>query len=729
MQEWLIYYNAPQLVRQLRRSSTNSEFPELPNGNHLLLYKHPLPGETQARLAYEYVLAEFVRLLEQGDRVVVENESAGHVTLWFPLQAPPCPKKWLEERWRAFLEELTGTQGFRKTFALTLNSAKLAGGAGFSTFETPIFNHPHALSIAGLYWLAMQKGLEVNRRDLQEAEDLDARASAESDNGKAKDIKTKLHDTNKKIENFRQQWRSGLEKLIRKYSNSQTAKMFKCFLCEEDNPQRLPAWLKDNHPSLFQQLEQASRGYGAIAKEQLNSARGNIFDKIVWEMVRLAKSEYETYPLPPPLSTDPFASGLRPAGDAHGLFCYSCGKALDTEQQSFKSRRLLFEAPEQRAQSAGSSGPVKVCAVCAGLSFLVPVKITEETLTVRLGGRGDVREEARRALERQVLSELGASAGDYIGLRATERADDKSKTPAPKVWGRKQYALAKLALTLPPEVFRRGLEVYLYDKGREVRLNPVALFATAALARAYRQEISLGNDLNRNLGKAVRHFDRGQWVYGEYELLLGLTKGGFDAKQLPAILRGADEARGNLLEVLMSADEQARKDAQKQYHIVGYASLLYAFTEEARRALQKRSNPPLTDKDRDRELRKLIQIADAEPTIFLNRASAARTTPEGTEGYGYDEVRLYWDERHPHGYRWAKELLEEVDQELGLNLQRKNHAEIEGRPAHFLSLRPEDLVAVYAWLRKKYPSPADCRGFLYQTKLFLFTRYPRLLQN
>ncbi len=722
-----MFYNVPQLVRELRRSSATADqpVPMLPEGSHLLLYKHPLPGETQARLAYEYVLAEFVRFLEQGGRAVAESESAGHVVLWFPQNAPDDPQMWLEERWRAFLEELTSAQGFRQTLALALNSAKLAGGAGFSTLETPIFSRPHALSIAGLYWQATQKGLEVNRRDLEEANALAIKASEEPDAKKASKLREEEAKKRKKALSFQKQVHSGIQRLIKGDPDSRTAQTFRDVLRKPDDLQTLPVRLRAHNPSLYQQVEQAARGYGTTAREQLNSARGDIFPKIVWEMVRLAEGEYEPYTLISLLSTTPFVSGSRPAGDAHGRFCYSCGKALGRNDPSFKSRRLLFEAPEQRAQSAGSSGPVEVCAVCAGLSLLGPVKLTAETQVVRLGGRADVREEAQRALERQVLNELGASAGDYIGLRATE--SDKNNNPAPEVWGRKQYAIAKLALTLPPEVFRRGLEVYLYDKGSEVRLNPFALFATAALARAYRQEIRLGNDLNRRLGRAVRYFDRGRWAFGEYEMLLGLTEGGFDANELPAIEREVEEARGSLMEVLMRGDEQAKKEAQKQRHIVGYASLLYAFTEEARRALQKRSD--LQPEDKERELRKLVQMADAEPTLFLNRASATRSTPEGTEGYGYDEVRLYWDERHQYGYRWAKELLEEVDRESGQNLQREGSAEIEGRPARFLSLRPEDLAAVYAWLCIQYPSLADWRGFLYQAKLFLFTRYPRLLQD
>lgn len=143
--------------------------------------------------------------------------------------------------------------------------------------------------------------------------------------------------------------------------------------------------------------------------------------------------------------------------------------------------------------------------------------------------------------------------------------------------------------------------------------------------------------------------------------------------------------------------------------------------------MEKRSD--LRPEDRERELRKLVQMADAEPTLFLNRASAARNTPEGTGGYGYDEVRLYWDERHQYGYQWAKELLEEADREYGINLQREVVEEIQGNKARFLKLRPEDMVNVYAWLRTQYPSLADWRGFLYQAKLFLFTRYPKLLQD
>lgn len=499
VQEWLVFYGVPQLARELSRYSATTNqpgltLPPLPEGHRLLLYKHPLPGEAQARMAYEYVLAEFVRFLEQGDKVVAESESSAHVMLWFPQGKPENPQEWLKERWEAFLNELTSAQGLRRTFAQALNSAKLAKGAGFSTLETPIFSSEHALIIAGFYWLAMEKGLEVNRRDLEEADELQAKASKEPNAEKAGKLRKKAEEKREKALDFQKQVRKSFERLINQSPGSLTSQTIKAVLGKDDL-QALPTLLKEHNPQLYHRLERAAQGYGATAREQLNSARGNIFYKIVWEMVRLAEGEYQPYSLPPLLRAAPFASGFRQAGDAHEGFCYSCGKALAKGEPTFKSRRFLFEAPEQRAQSADSSGPVEVCAVCAGLSLLGPIKLAAETLVVRLGGRGDVREEARRALERQVLSELGVAAGDYIGLRATE--SDKNRNPAPAVWGRKQYAIAKLALTLPAEVFQLGLEVYLYDKGSEIRLSHFALLATAALARAYRQEIRSRDDLNR----------------------------------------------------------------------------------------------------------------------------------------------------------------------------------------------------------------------------------------
>lgn len=724
--ELLHYYGFPQLARQLARIEPMQEAAvELLEGARVLLYKHPLPGEAQARLAYEYVLDEFVRFLEQQGRTVAEGESEGHVLLWFPLRVPEDPESWLKERWRTFLDKLTSAEGFRRTFALALNSAKLAGGAGFSVLETPIFSRSHALSMAGLYWLGLGKGLEVNRRDLDEAQILESKAEAEEDPKKTQKAHEDAARKRAKARAFEEQVRNLLSRQLDKESGTCAAQVLRKVLEGCSNLQEIPARLKRHNPALYAEIEQAALGYGSTAREQLNSARGNIFSKILWELVRLAEGNYELLPLPSLLSLQPFTRGLRPAGDAHGRFCYSCGQALGKKEEAYKSRRLLFEAPEQRAQSAGSSGWVKVCATCAGLSLLSPVKLSDEALVIRLGGRGEASEEARQAFERLVLNELGASAGPYISLRATETANDQDRTPAPQAWGRRQYATAKLALTLSPEVFRRGSEVRLYEKGGEVRLDPHALYAAAGLSRAYRQEIRAGNDLNRRLGRAVRYLDRGQWVFGEYELLLGLIEGGFDASDLATIQREAEEFRGGL-EEMMRENEQAARDAQKYRDVVGYASLLHAFTEEARRALRDRTD--LKQEDKDRELRKLVQLADSHPPIpFLNRVAAARTTTG--EGYGYDEVRLYWDDRHQYGYQWAKGLLEEVDQEVSLNLERESTGEWEGKPSRFFSLRPEDLIAVAEFLRTRYPSSADWRNFLYQAKLFLFTRYPRLLQD
>lgn len=730
-QRWLEYYGSPYLARKLARNShARVEHAELPVGSRCLFFKYPQPGESQMRLTYASVIEEFVKFLEITDKTVVESESGGHVMLWFPGSVPDDPERWLRERWQELLTNLTSPEGFGRTFALALNSAKLAAGAGFATLETPIFNRAHALSIAGFYWVGLDKGISVNKRDFREVLELekDAQDSNNSDKKRAKAVKD-AETKRAKAQKFREDALKYLQADMEKAADSQTAKVLgEVLKLISDDLNKLPKQLTDMNPEAYRQIRRAAQSYSATAREQLNAARGDIFRKIVWELVRLAEGEYEEYRLPALLSTRPFISGRRAAGDAHGRFCYSCGKPSLKDETMYLSRRLMFEAPEQRPQSAGSSGPVKICAICAGLSLLGPIKISPEALVIRIGGRETlVAEQVRQVLERQVLSELGTVAGTYLNLRATE--SDKKGNPAPDVWGRRQYGTAKLALTLRPEVFARQVEIYLYDKGREMQLSSASLYFTAALARAYKQDIRQGSDLNRHLGRAVRYFDSGKWMFGEYELLRGFVSKPFTKSDLYTSRREAEEARGQLVQLLEeSMKEQDKAAGQKYRDIIGYATLLSAFTERAMRDMSH-----LDREDSDRELRKLILLArnEDDPAMLAKRALAWTKTEDKTK-YGFEDASLFANQLHPYSYKWAKQLLNDTDRREGVQgfEREKQGVDKNGQPYTFLSIHQADIAGVSAFLhQERYKSQADWREFLYEAHLSLFAHYPRLLKT
>lgn len=721
---WLVYYGTPRLARLLNQANQagppqDLSFPP----NYLLLYKHPMPGESQAKLAYEYVFERLGMFLEKNNRAVIDSSSPGHLRLWFADAVPDNPQAWLQEQWEGFLQQLTSPQSFRESFALALNSAKLASGAGFATLETPFFNAQHAQSLAGLYWVALQKGLSVNRRDFQTAQELEqaaqqleAEAQQNTDSSKAKklhsDAAKKRGDGQEKLKKATSFLNDTLRFVLTeiKQTSSSTAQVLSTALraCNNDLAQ-LPSKLLELYPSIYQNIIQAAKSYGPVAKEQINSARSDIFAKLIWELVRLAHGDYATYQMPPLLSVKAFASGVRPAGDANGLFCYSCGNALNKKEatQTFHSRRLLFESPEQRAQSASSSGPVKVCATCAGLSLLGPVKITSESLVIRIVGRkSSLVETVREMLERQVLSELGASAGNYINLLATER--DKKQNPAPQVWGRKQYAIAKLALLLPQQVFEQSqadIGFVLLDKGNTVAISQAALLATATLARITQQDIRVGGDLNQALAKAVRYFDKQQWLLGEYTLIKA-SKGLPDYKQ-----QSIDEVRGRLVNFMDATQAEYYKS------VVAYATLLFAFTERAQREMKE-----LKAEDREREMSKLLQISGTgSPIALVNRALAAGKSKSDSPSLGYSTARLYFDERFAHSYEWALQLSGKAEQ----------HEASERGTSRFFEVSADDLIAVQVKLQQLFASrpSTSWKDFHYQVKLYLFTRYPKLMQG
>jgi hypothetical protein len=95
--------DVPQLRRFLRRGrpdSTSSTPPAIP-GKRLILYKAPLPGETQARIATDSLIARYLSWLARNShrRAVAVIDTDRHVVLFVPDESEFNP----EQAWHEFI--------------------------------------------------------------------------------------------------------------------------------------------------------------------------------------------------------------------------------------------------------------------------------------------------------------------------------------------------------------------------------------------------------------------------------------------------------------------------------------------------------------------------------------------------------------------------------------------------------------------------------------------------
>jgi hypothetical protein len=159
--------DAPQLLRQLNLAKGFGDdellkVAKLRNvithngveiGKITLLYKSPLPGELQAKLAIESAIDRFIEYLAKVHHIIVLDESDRHVRIFSPISV----NRTIEELWRSFIDDVAFSDygehqlpGLVQTFILMLNTIVLAG-RGFSTLDIPIINRKQADILAAWY--------------------------------------------------------------------------------------------------------------------------------------------------------------------------------------------------------------------------------------------------------------------------------------------------------------------------------------------------------------------------------------------------------------------------------------------------------------------------------------------------------------------------------------------------------------------------------------------------
>ena len=764
-----------KLVRELRLTSgevcktpvkPEFKFPQVTYqgqviGETKILYKSPLPGELQARLAIESAIERFLEYLRKQYQIVVLNESDRHVQVFIPNK--PIPD--FAKLWNSFLQEIAFSAygnsklqlpGLAQTFIVMLNAVTLSG-RGFSTLDVPILKREQADVLAAWY-LAVVHQVGRRQRDRQnqinalrgeleslaltekerhaKEKDLDAKVAMqvkeakkyteyfEKSFGKILDAQSKLWEELKQIDSRLAD--SALSKKDQRKLQKQREKITSKLIFPEEflnekremlrevecNPFELVFRDCDLHPEKFQPISELAKRFGRKATDQINSTRGDIFSQCITEMYRLLELDPKDFdPLPPPLLSEaPPLLKMRSPGDDSKEFCYACGADLDPKTANWQVLRFMFERPSQRRQSSSSEGRPHICASCSALAFASPLKVTDESVILRLEPIGEEQASVPRIKDyvRMLTNkELHLSAGKYVVL-ASDRSN-KGDLAAPKL-GQVQYAMAKVASIFPQEVLT-DFKFQLVLQGKDIVLLSRHLIFIRGLMESYGQSIIVaGKDINMSFGDAVRYIQQDLPYLAEYTLV----KISSIANRLK--LEKTRSSYWEEVKGFMSSNSQLSKRARLYQDVAALTGLAYAFVYSLEKTAQKSSEQTKDPKYAAREVSKIIEKAD-DATAFCYYATL------GDEKKTRVEARLYHNPDNDFIYSQTLNLL--------TRLSIADREEKDDQDRAYLKLFADDVSNAYMYFAKQddYAQDKGWKELTYNLKLSLYTRFPELVRK
>lgn len=736
-------------------------------GQTKILFKSPLPGELQARLAIESAVDRFLEYLQKVHQIVVLNESDRHVQLFVPNQANQSSLNF-DGLWKNFLEQVAfSTYGLQKyqlpglaqTFIAMLKSITLSG-RGFSTLEIPILNRAQANVLAAWYF-AVWRETKKRQDDRQKKIDV-LKVELESSDLADKEYKTKtkqlqdaeamqLKEANKYRDNFRKSFgrlleehqvayrelvsiqsqlseslpKADLKKLQKQQEKFSEKLVFSQEFIEQKselfrqtrgNPLDLVAEDSKRNVSKFADIDAIAKNFDKSATDQIAGVKGDIFAQCITQMYRLLELKDDQFdPLPPPLLTEQPLIQVRSPGDDSKEFCYSCGVALNPKTAQWQVLRFIFERPSQRRQSASGEGRPHICASCSALAFASPLKLTDESIVLKLEptSSGDKASLKLKDYLRMLTSkELHLNAGKYIVL-----ASDKTQggDSAAQKLGQVQYALAKVASIFPIEVLSDFRFSLMAQSSEPIPLFSRHLIFIKGLMECYGQSIVIaGKDFNLTLGDAIRYIQQDLPYLADYSITkVASFSNGLELEKVRALYFEAMRLDLRLQEGdYMDSNTQLAKRARLYRHVAALTGLTLAFAS----SLESTAKKAMDKDDAEREVSKLIEKVD-DAVAFCYYATLGDETKTSVQ------ARLWCNPDNQFVYAQTKDLLKE----MGIS-DREEQGE-DGKV--WLNLYADDVLNAYTHFaeKKDYSQEKDWKELTYQVRLSLYTRFPELVRK
>lgn len=732
-------------------------------GRIQILYKSSLPGELQARMATESAIERFLEYLQKVYQIVVLDESDRHVSVFIPNK--PIPD--LVILWQKFLKQVAFSAygksefqlpGLVHTFIVMLNAVTLSG-RGFSTLDVPTLTQEQANVLAGWYYAVIRDVQARQRKRQQDINQLNQQLeqfdlSEKDRKSKAKELQDKQAMQDKEAQKYQEFFRKSFfkslelqnnvyqelelletqltkseltkaeqKKLIRQQEKLHVELIFEREFVQQklelsrrcgDNPFEFVRQDQQQNPEKFQAIIAIAKNFDKKATDQVNSTRGDIFTQCLSEMYRLLEMKLEQFDqLPEPLLTEkPAFPEPRSPGDDSKEFCYSCGIALDPKNARWQVLRFMFERPSQRRQSSPGEGRPYICNSCSALAFASPLKVTEESIILRLdpGSNGVVSElKIKDYLRMLTNKEMHLSAGRYLVL-ASDRTG--SGDLASQKLGQVQYALAKIASIFPSEVLT-DFKFSLIVQGNQIPLLSRQLLFIKGLMECYRQSIVIsGKDVNMALGDAVRLIQQDLPFLADYTLSKNsIFSSDLKLEQIRKLYWKALQHDLQQQGDSMDSDNQLPKRARLYRDVAALTGLTYAFAQ----FLESTAKSLMKLEDAEREVSKLIEKVD-DAIAFGYYATL------GNEKKTSVQARLYLSPDCEFIYSQTKALLDEI------GIADRESKDEKGKL--YLQFYAEDMSRAYQYFAiKDYAQDKDWKELTYNLKLSLYTRFPELVRK
>lgn len=673
-------FNQSKLVRelQLKRSHRNSElakparkgnqvsYQDQEIGKMQLLYKSPLPGELQARLAYESTIERFLEFLQKKYQIIGLHESNYHVRVFIPKTRE---SEDLKELWEEFIKNILFSfngdiknqfSGLLQTFIVLLNTLKLSkqesSAKGFGLFRMPIITRDQAELIVTWYYALL---LEAKR-------------------------KNKLN-----------------------YSQIEELEKFECSY-------------KSKIKNIFSLLSK----FNSLSLSQVTLTPANI--KLIFNEIYncgeiMQKENYDTIP-DPLLMIKPKNLGFRTSGDDNTLkdtsqFCYSCGVQLASKSKRWKAHKIVFASSTQRLQSSSQEKQPFLCSSCILLALTSPLKASHRNIILKLVQNGKKQTKIvniNEYLRMIATKEIGISSGKTIMLLSEKVKQKKEIVYVSDKLGQVQYALAKVSSIFPLEVIS-DFKFVLQLQGTEKELMSRHLIFIKGLMESYSQTIVIsGKDINLKLGDAIRYVEQDLPYLADYTLV----KASSVCARL--LLEQVREKYWQIIRQDIQGENMTTdplwKRAKLYEDVAALTGLTYAFAQSLESTAKKAMKP----EDAEREVSKLIEKVD-DPVAFCYYATL------GNEKKISVQARLYRNSDNYFIYDQAKQLLEEklrITEREEIDDSGKNWLsfyadDVTRAYAYFANPEQEG----------NYAQEKEWKNLTYNLKLSLYTRFPELVRK
>ena len=682
--------------RQLRKGSQEPELPPNPIdklsegedgvvlfaneeiGKVYSYYRIVLPQEIQIRLAYDTLIERFMEFLQRKKCAIRLSENQFTVTLFIP-----GTDFQFEDEWDNFVQFAYSEEELYKSFTLFVNSMKLTN-RGFGYVHFPSVTKAMKLWQAAFYLATLEERIVRYPDNYRKAKtDEDRNAAGKENKKELRQLLTEL--------------RHELQTSVR--GSDEFDKVVKLF----DKALRLSR--------RFNPTGRIQFSYGTV-KPRAN--KGKIEDKIVEilsEQVRPLNC-----PLAPVDEIEQHST--HNAGDTVKNRCYSCGRLLPSrsEIRRFKGKleanRFVFSDPSQRLQSGSGQVQPPICFDCLVVAFGCPIKLVGGAIIVHLSPRTVEDKELlsrEKYLRMLTLGELNLIAGRYLLIKCH---DFIGSTPISEKIGQVQYALWRIAQTLPTEALNK-MHFTLFADESEIPLETRHLVWLSHLYASFSPRIIVNRKDNIRLGQTIRLIQKDEVISAIYRLV---TAESTEAKQLSdwsySEKRSLEELREKHCELLedeqsSKGDKLMSKQAEFYRDVAALTGLTYAYCDYLRGEVRKKENPDTVQ----REVKKLIEKV-VNPSFF--NYEAADVLP-GTR------ATMYCSDDNYFCYTQARRLLEDT---LELDISKRQGHTDKGQES--LTIFFDDILNAYTALSQKYCKKAQQRKLSYQLKLNLHAKFASL---